>query len=242
MSNTDPIKLAWDEVGSHLYETGVDHCVLFVSNGTTYNDGVPWNGIIGVTEKASGADSNALYADNVKYLNLLSAEEYGLTIQAYTYPDEFDACNGLASPIAGMRATVGQQSRIPFAIAYRTKVGNDTMGEAYGYKYHIVYGCQASPSEKSHNTTSESPEAGEMSWEVTTTPVRFTYNNKEYTTSNIDIEVNADTPTETKTKIMGVLDGIFGQDTSQATSDEEPVCRAILPTPDAIFTALGASS
>lgn len=163
-------KLVWDEVGDRVYETGVDHGVLYIpDSGGAYVNGVAWNGLTSVSESPSGAEPNAQYADNIKYLNLFSAEEFGATIEAFTYPDEFAQFDGLGSPSPGV--SVGQQVRRSFGLSYRTKIGNDIEGEDFGYKLHLVYGCQASPSEKAYNTINDSPEAITFSWEITTTPV-----------------------------------------------------------------------
>lgn len=164
--------LTWDEVGEHVFETGVDHGVLYIPTSGVYDDGVAWNGLTAVTEKPTGAEANAQYADNIKYLNLISAEQFGATVEAYTYPDEFQQFDGLASPQAGV--TVGQQNRGVFGLSYRTKIGNDVDGNAAGYKLHLVYGCQAAPSEKAYATINDSPEAIVFSWEVATTPVAVT--------------------------------------------------------------------
>lgn len=165
--------LKWDEVGKKLYETGVDHAVLYPQDaGGTYPKGIAWNGLISVTEAPSGAEANPQFADNIKYLNLLSVEEFGGTIEAFTYPDEFAECDGSAELELGVM--VGQQARKPFGLCYRTFVGNDTLGEAYGYKLHIVYGALAAPSERQNQTINESPEAITLSWEFTTTPVPVT--------------------------------------------------------------------
>lgn len=163
-------KLVWDETGQRFYETGVDHGVLYIpdSNGA-YVTGVAWNGLTSISESPSGAEPNAQYADNIKYLNLFSAEEFGATIEAFTYPDEFAQFDGLGTPTPGV--TVGQQNRRTFGLSYRTKVGNDIDGDDYGYKLHLIYGAQASPSEKAYNTVNDSPEAITFSWEITTTPV-----------------------------------------------------------------------
>ena len=163
-------KLSWDGVGERIYETGVDHGVLYVMDEDGYGRGVPWNGLTSVTESPSGAESNKQYADNVVYLNLVSAEEFGGTIEAFTCPPEFSACDGLAAPSDGL--TVGQQTRSTFGLSYRTKVGNDLAGQDAGYKLHLVYGLLASPSEKAYQTVNDSPEAMTLSWEVTSTPVQ----------------------------------------------------------------------
>lgn len=162
-------KLVWDEVGKRTYETGVDHGVLYPQEGGAYPKGVVWNGLISVSENPSGAEDNALYADNMKYLNIKSAEELGVTIECYTYPDEWEACDGSADLIPGVK--LGQQKRNTFGLSYRTKVGNDTEGEDHGYKLHLIYGCSASPSERSYQTINDSPEAITFSYDITTTPV-----------------------------------------------------------------------
>lgn len=163
-------KLVWDESGKRLYETGVEKGVLYVQgeNGQ-YENGVAWNGLTAVTESPSGAEPTALYADDIKYLELFSAEEFGATIEAYTYPEEFEACDGSAS--LGKGVTIGQQDRKAFGLCYRTVVGNDVKGNEHGYKIHLVYGAKAKPSEKAYATVNDSPEAVTFSWEVTTTPV-----------------------------------------------------------------------
>jgi hypothetical protein len=162
--------LTWDQIGERLYETGVDHGVLYIPDtGGAYSDGFAWNGLTTVTESPSGAEASPQYADNIKYLNLISAEEFGATIEAFTYPDEFAQCDGTAFPEIGV--AVGQQSRKTFGLCYRTRLGNDTDGTDYGYKLHLIYGCQASPSEKAYGTINDSPEAITFSWDVTTTPV-----------------------------------------------------------------------
>lgn len=166
-------KLVWDQTGERLYETGVDRGVLYpVQEGGTYTKGVAWNGLTGVTESPSGAEATALYADNIKYLSLTSTEEFGATIEAYTYPEEFGECDGSASLVTGV--TIGQQARKTFGLCYRTVLGNDVDGNDHGYKLHLIYGATASPSEKGYATINDSPEAITFSWEVTTTPVNVT--------------------------------------------------------------------
>src|SRR3954463_1468444 len=162
--------LTWDNVGDRLYETGVDHGVLYQIDETgDYVDGVPWNGLTTVTESPSGAESNKQFADNSVYVNLISAEEFGGTIEAFTYPDEFGQNDGSNEPAVGL--AVGQQGRRPFGLVYRTLQGNDTEGQDHGYRLHLVYGAQASPSEKAYATVNDSPEAIAFSWEFSTTPV-----------------------------------------------------------------------
>ena len=163
-------KLVWDQTGERYYETGVKNGVLYVQGeGGTYQNGVAWNGLTAVTESPSGAEPTALYADDMKYLTLMSAEEFGATIEAYTYPVEFNQCNGEAEIATGV--IVGQQDRKSFGLCYRTTVGNDVDGNAYGYKLHIIYGAKAAPSEKAYAAINDSPEAITFSWELTTTPI-----------------------------------------------------------------------
>lgn len=166
-------KLVWDESGKRVYETGVRNGVLYVQGDAgAYENGVAWNGLTAVTESPSGAEPTALYADDIKYLELFSAEEFGATIEAYTYPEEFEACDGSAS--LGKGVTIGQQDRKAFGLCYRTVVGNDIKGNENGYKLHLIYGAKAKPSEKAYATVNDSPEAITFSWEVSTTPVNVT--------------------------------------------------------------------
>ena len=163
--------LTWDQVGERLYETGVDRGVLYLPNSTgVYATGYAWNGLTTVTESPSGAEATAQYADNIQYLNLMSEETFGGTIEAYTYPDAFGQCDGSLSPAVGV--TIGQQARKSFGLSYRTRLGNDVNGNAYGYKLHLVYGALASPSEKEYASINDSPEAISFSWDFTTTPVK----------------------------------------------------------------------
>ena len=166
-------KLVWDQSGKRLYETGVDHGVLYpIQTGGVYSKGVAWNGLTAVTESPSGADVNDIYADNMKYLGLVGAEKFGATVEAYTYPDEFAECDGSVELVKG--ATIGQQNRKVFGMVYRTVVGNDVDGNEHGYKLHLIYGATAAPSEKAYNTINEDPEAITFSWELSTTPVNVT--------------------------------------------------------------------
>lgn len=166
-------KLVWDQTGERLYETGVKNGVLYLPDETgAYKSGYAWNGLTAVTESPSGAEATALYADDIKYLNLVSAEEFGATIEAYTYPEEFAACDGSAAVATGVY--IGQQARKTFGLCYRTTLGNDIAGNDYGYKLHIIYNALAAPSEKAYATINDSPEAITFSWEVTTTPVNVT--------------------------------------------------------------------
>ena len=162
-------KIVWDQVGERFYETGVSKGVLYPAENGTYPKGVAWNGLTSVSENRSGAEPTALYADNIKYLNLMSTEEYGATIEAYTYPKEFAECDGSKALVAGVM--VGQQPRKQFGFSYQTRIGNDTDGTEHGYKIHLIYGCLASPSEMQYDTINDSPEAATMSWEISTTPV-----------------------------------------------------------------------
>lgn len=164
--------LTWDKTGERLYETGVDHGVLYLRNATgEYDSGFAWNGLTAVTESPSGAEATPIYADNIKYLSLTSAEEFGATIEAFTYPEEFAECDGTAVVSPGI--TVGQQGRKTFGLSYRTRIGNDIDGSDHGYKLHLVYGATAAPSEKAYATINDSPEAITFSWEVTTSPVEI---------------------------------------------------------------------
>lgn len=174
-------KLVWDNIGEHYYETGVRNGVLYISKTTEsggvtttdpYGTGVAWNGLTAVTESPSGAEATALWADDIKYLNLISAEEFGATVEAYTYPDEFAECDGSAALADGLY--IGQQNRKPFGLCYRTTLGNDSVGNNYGYKLHLIYGAVAAPSERAYSTINDSPEAITFSWELKTTPVPVT--------------------------------------------------------------------
>lgn len=223
-------KLKWDETGKRFYETGVRNGVLYVMDDTgAYPAGVPWNGLTSVTESPSGAEPTPLYADDAKYLTLMSAEEFGASIEAYTYPDEFAACDGSAS--IGTGVTIGQQSRKTFGLCYRTTVGNDIEGEAFGYKLHIIYGALASPSEKAYQTINDSPEAITFSWEVSTTPVAVTGFKP---TASLVI----DSTKVAAAKMTALEEILYGKD---ATT--EPVAAAVaarLPLPNEIMTILAA--
>lgn len=162
-------KIIWDKAGEHYYETGVDRGVLYPTLNGAYQTGVAWNGLTSVSESPSGAESTAQYADNIKYLNLISAEEFGATVEAFTYPDEFAVCDGSAEPAPGVM--IGQQTRRPFGLCYRTLLGNDLQNTDFGYKIHLIYGATAAPSERAYATVNDSPEAITFSWSITTTPV-----------------------------------------------------------------------
>lgn len=165
--------IKWDQAGERLYETGVDRGVLYPQDSSgAYPEGVAWNGLTNVSENPTGAEPTPLYADNIKYLNLISVEEFEATIEAYTYPDEFEECDGSASLAAGV--VIGQQPRKPFGLCYRTRIGNDLVGDSYGYKLHLIYGATAAPSDKGYETINDTPDAIQFSWDVTTTPVEIT--------------------------------------------------------------------
>lgn len=218
-------RLVWDKTGERLYETGVSQGVLYPQSSGTYPKGVAWNGLTTVTESPSGAEATALYADNIKYLNLFSAEEFGATIEAYTYPDEFMECDGSAQYAKG--AYIGQQNRKSFGLCYKTLLGNDTDGQDHGYKLHIIYGAMASPSEKAYATVNDSPEAITFSWEVTTTPVNVTGFEP---TATIVIDSTKCDPT----KLQDLEDILYGSDTGGSGGTEPR-----LPLPDEIATTLG---
>lgn len=217
-------KIVWDNTGDRLYETGVDHGVLYLQQtGGTYTNGVAWNGLTAVTESPSGAEATPLYADNIKYLNLMSAEEYGMTIEAYTYPDEFAECDGSASLVEGVY--IGQQPRKTFGMSYRTIIGNDVDSNNHGYKLHLVYGCLAAPSEKAYATVNDSPEAITFSWEVSTTPVNVTGFKP---TACITI----DSTKVDKDKLAALEAILYGGDEAEAT----------LPLPDVVASTMKASA
>lgn len=221
-------KISWDNTGERYYETGVKNGVLYpIQSDGKYTKGVAWNGLTAVTESPSGAEATALYADDIKYLNLLSNEEFGATIEAYTYPDEFADCDGSAALATGVM--IGQQKRKTFGLCYRTTLGNDVEGNDYGYKLHLIYGCLAAPSEKAYATINDSPEAITFSWEVSTTPVNV---NGFKPTSQITIDstkVNA----EKLAALELVLYGTAGTD-AEGTGAVE----ARLPLPDEVATMM----
>ena len=194
-------KLVWDNTGERLYETGVSKGVLYIPTDGVYNKGVAWNGLTAVTESPSGAEATPLYADDIKYLNLMSNEEFGCTIEAYTYPDEFAECDGSASLTEGVY--IGQQARKTFGFCYRTVIGNDTDSNAHGYKLHIIYGCLAAPSEKNYATINDSPEAITFSWEVSTTPVNVTGHKPTACITIDSTKVNPTKLTELEKKLYG---------------------------------------
>jgi len=213
-------KLIWDSVGERFFETGVDQGVLYVTTTVAYDTAIPWNGLTSVTESPSGAEATPLYADNRKYLNLVSAEMFGATIEAFSYPEEFGLCDGTASPKTGV--TVGQQARAQFGLSYRTKLGNDVDGDDHGYKIHVVYGCLAKPTEKGYATVNDSPEAAAFSWELSTTPVAVT---DLRPTSLLVFDSTKLAPAD----LLAIEDALYGDATTGTGS---------LPLPDALLALI----
>lgn len=222
-------KIKWDQTGEHFYETGVDHGVLYVMGESTYGDGVAWNGLTAVTESPSGAEANALYADNIKYLNLLSAEEFAATVEAYYYPPEFEQCDGSAEIADGV--VIGQQARKMFGLCYRTQIGNDVDGQEHGYKLHIIYGCQAAPSEKSYQTINDSPDAITFSWEINTTPVAVAGHKPAASLTIDSTKVN-------KEKLAKLEEILYGKDPTSVGGQDGVAPR--LPLPDEVATLMAA--
>lgn len=216
-------KLVWDKTGERLYETGVDHGVLYpIQTGGVYSKGVAWNGLSAVTESPSGAEASPFYADNIKYLNLMSAEEFGATIEAYMYPDEFAECDGSAEIATGV--SIGQQARKVFGLSYRTLLGNDVDSNDYGYKLHLIYGALAAPSEKGYSTINDSPEPITLSWEITTTPINVAGFKPTACVTIDSTKVDA-------TKLAALEAILYGSDSEEAR----------LPLPDELITILGDS-
>lgn len=215
-------RIAWDEIGERFYETGVDHGVLYPQEEGLYPKGVAWNGLTAVTQSPSGAEANPQFADNTKYLNLVSAEEFAATVEAFTYPDEFAECDGSAQPVPGVY--IGQQNRKNFGLSYRTKIGNDTDGQDHGYKLHLVWGATAAPSERGYQTVNDSPEAITLSWEVSTTPVNVTGYKP---TASMEI----DSTKVDKEKLKSLEDVLYGTEAQEAR----------LPMPDEVIEMLKAA-
>ena len=230
-------RLVWDQTGERLYETGVEKGVLFPFKNGSYQAGVAWNGLTGVSESPSGAESNKLYADNIKYLDLISAEEYGATIEAYTYPDEFAECDGSAEIATGIVAA--QQKRISFGFSYVTQVGNDTEGSDHGYKLHLVYGCKAAPSSKDYATINDNPDAITFSWEISTTPVEVP--NYKPTSHIIIDSTKAD-----ETKLASFEEILYGKDAVAADAEHNISAAAAvdprLPLPSEVITHFAAAA
>ena len=212
--------LVWDKTGERRIETGVDHCALYVYDPSTktYGKGVAWNGITAISEKPEGAEATDLYADNILYLSLLSAEKLKGTIEAYTYPDEFEACDGSSELAKGVK--IGQQDRVAFGLVYRTKIGDDVAGQDRGYKLHVLYGCKASPSEKGYKTVNDSPEAISFSWEISTTPVNVAGAKPTslLTISSLDVDPS---------KLKSLEAKLFGADAQGGGQASEP--KLLLP-------------
>lgn len=218
--------ISWDAVSKRLYETGVDHGVLYPQESDgTYPEGVAWNGLVSVTESPSGGESNPQYADNIKYLNLMSAEDFGGTIEAFMYPPEFAVLDGSAEPETGV--IIGQQTRKSFGLCYRTLLGNDVDGNTYGYKLHLLYGCQVSPSERAYNSISDSPEAITFSWEFTTTPAPVT----GYKPTALIVINSKDVAAEDLAALEALLYGTTGT----------PDVPGVLPAPDTVIALFHAA-
>lgn len=212
--------LVWDKIGEHFYETGIEKVALFVQKNGVYGKGVAWNGVSAINENPSGGEKTDIYADNMKYLTLMSTETYGATIEAYQYPDEWEACDGSAELTTGV--SIGQQQRSVFGLVYMTKIGNDTEFDEHGYKLHLVYGAQASPSDRSYNTMNDSPEADTMSWEISSTPVTVT-GHKPTSTVVIDSrKVDSE-------KLKTFLEKVYGSASEDAS----------LPTPEEVLAHFG---
>ena len=224
----DYARITWDNTGERIYETGVDHGVLYqIQQDGTFSDGVAWNGLSNVSQSPSGAEASPVWADNIKYLNLQSAEEFGCTIEAYTYPDEFAECDGSKAVTTGVYA--GQQTRKKFGFCYRTQIGNDVNGTDHGYKLHLVYNCLAAPSEKTYQTINDSPEAISFSWEVSTTPVNVTdANGVPLANMKPTATLEIDSTKCDATKLAALEDILYGSTTAAAR----------LPWPHEVVTTL----
>ena len=229
--------LTWDAIGERLFETGIDKGVLYLQQNGAYPIGVAWNGLTDVTETPEGAEPNDKYADNIKYLSIYSAETFKGTIKAFMYPDEWALCNG-EKKIGGL--TVGQQSRQSFGLVYRTIIGNDTQGQDFGYKLHLVYGCMASPSERDFQTVNDSPDAIEFSWEFTTTPVTLTSKVDDKVlkpTSLLTVDSTKYTTGQAKTNFEDLEKALFGTD-ADPTDPSSVATDPYLPLPDAVIALL----
>ncbi len=230
-------KIVWDKIGERFYETGVSNGVLYNYSAEAYANGVPWNGLTAVTESPSGAEATPIYADNIKYLNLTSIEEFGGTIEAYASPKEFDKCDGTATLLAGV--SLGQQTRETFGLSYKTLLGNDVDKNDYGYKLHLVYGAIVTPSERPYSTVSDSPEPPTLSWEFTTTPVEVTTmvdGKKMKATSLLTI----DSTVVSAADMLKIEEILYGKDPTTEGGSDGIVPR--LPLPDEVFTILNTSA
>lgn len=226
MPETVSYVLEWDKTGEKLYESGVDHGVLYLPDAHgAYIEGHVWNGLTAVNEAPEGGEPNDQYADNIKYASLMSAEKYKATIEAFTYPEEFEQCDGSAEIAPGVN--IGQQERKPFGFCYRTKIGNDTVGDDYGFKLHLVYGCKAQPSDQNHETVNDSPEAATMSWEVDATPVNVTGKKPTATLTINSLKADAD-------KLAALLQILYG---TPASGSAEAVAPR-MPLPDEVATLM----
>jgi hypothetical protein len=227
-------RLKWDESGEHLYTTGISQGVLYVGSvnastgAVTWGTGVAWNGLISVSEAPDGADANDFYADNIKYLSLRGVENFGGTITCYQTPEEFDTCDGTATVATGLR--IGQQTRMPFCLVYKTQIGNDVAGDDYGYEIHIVYNATASPSNRDIKTINDSPEPAELSYEFKCNPIKVT-GHKRTALATLR-STDYDTP-ELQTKLTTIEDSLFGKSTWEGTT-ETKVSDPIILTPDEI--------
>ena len=223
-------KIVWDAVGEHLYETGVRNCVLYLRDNTgAYPTGVAWNGITAINENPSGADEQALYADDIKYLSLRSAEVFGATVEAYTYPDEFAVCDGSATPATGI--AVGQQVRKAFGLCYRTTIGNDVDFENHGYKLHLIYNATAAPAQKNYQTINETPEAITFSWELATTPTVIASEATtpvDYSALKPTAHIEIDSTKADPTKLAALEAILYGTDGSPGTTASLPLPGAVL--------------
>ena len=226
--------LKWDQTGERFYETGVKKCVLYLQNSSgAYPEGVAWNGITAITESPSGAEANPVYADDMKYLNLYSAEDFGATIEALAYPEEFADCNGEEELVADSGVYIGQQERKTFGLCYRTILGNDVQGDDYGYKLHIIYGAKASPSEQAYNTVNDSPEPMTFSWEITTVPV-------EVAGFKPTAHLVIDSKKINSAKLTALETILYGTAATTGTNAAAAV-NARLPLPDEIKTILSSN-
>lgn len=221
-------KLVWDQTGEHLYETGTDHGVLYpISNDFKYPKGYAWSGLTAVTESPSGAEPNPIWADNIKYVTLRSAEEFGFTIEAYTYPNEWHLCDGCTEPVKGV--SFGQQKRKAFGFSYRTKLGNDTELDGYGYKLHLIYNATASPSERSYTTMNDNPDAVAFSWECSSTPISVSVKDADGNDFKPVSNITINSKDVDAVKLKSLEDMLYG------TEEAEPT----LPLPDDVFKLFG---